>query len=151
DGDLRRAEHVPGRMQAHARAAERHRLAVAHRLRGAGEIFAVAQPHQVERLRRSQHRAMARARVVGMAVGDYGLVDWPGWIDVEAAKLAAYAGGGRNEDIFRPHSSKIGHARLCGRLWALPTFAASLDDCDAWHPVDPRAPSTAPASGATSF
>ena len=36
----------------------------------AGEILAVAQPHQVERLLRRQHRAVAGARVVGMAMGD---------------------------------------------------------------------------------
>ncbi len=64
-------------MEGHARAAERDGLAVADRLRRAGEILAVAQPHQVERLLRRQHRAVAGARVVGMAVRDQRLVDRP--------------------------------------------------------------------------
>ena len=46
-------------------------LAVADRLRRAGEVLAVAQPHQVERLLRGQHRAVAGAGMVGMAVGDH--------------------------------------------------------------------------------
>ena len=86
DRDLRRAEHVAGRMKGHARRRRASmRLAVADRLRGAGEIVAVAQPHQVERLLRRQHRAVAGARVVGVAVRDHGLVHRPGRIDVEPA------------------------------------------------------------------
>ena len=51
---------MPGRMEGHARAAERDGLAIADGLRRAGEILAVAQPHDVERLLRGQHRAVAR-------------------------------------------------------------------------------------------
>ena len=103
DADLRRAEHVPGRVEAHLRAAERERLAVADDLRRAGETLAVAQAHDVERLLRRQHGAVPGARVVGMAVGDQGLLDRAGRIDVEAAGLAAHAGRGRDEDVFGTH------------------------------------------------
>ena len=61
DLDLRRAEHVAGWMERHGGAAELQGLAVAHRLRGAGEILAIAQPHDVQRFLRRQHRAVAGA------------------------------------------------------------------------------------------
>ena len=80
-------------------------LAVADRLRRAGEILAVAQPHDVERLLRRQHRAVAGARMVGMAVGDQRLVDRPRRVDVEAAALAAHAGRRRHQDVFGTHRS----------------------------------------------
>ena len=92
DADLRRAEHMAGRMERDLRLAELQRVAVANRLRGAGEILAVAQAHHVERLLRRQHRAVAGARVIGMAVRDQRPVDRPHRIDVESADLAAQAG-----------------------------------------------------------
>ena len=70
---------------------------------GAGEILAVAQPHDVERFLRRQHRAMAGARMVGMAMRDQRLLDRPGRIDMEAAALAAHAGRGRQQDVFGAH------------------------------------------------
>ena len=62
---------------------QRHPLRVQHR-DGAREVdreapaggrSAVAQPHHVERFLRRQHRAMAGAGVVGMAMGDHGPLD----------------------------------------------------------------------------
>jgi hypothetical protein len=58
-------------------AAELHAFAIGDRLRRAGEIVAVAQPHHVERLWRGQHRAMAGARMVGMGVRDQRALDRP--------------------------------------------------------------------------
>ena len=107
DRDLRRAEHVAGGMEGHPGAVERHALAIADRLRGAREILAVAQPHEVERLLRGEHRAMAGARMVGMAMRDHGLLDRPGRVDVEAAGLAAHAGGRRQQDVFGTHRPQI--------------------------------------------
>ena len=84
-------------------------FAVADRLRRAGKILAVAQPHQVERLLRRQHRAVAAAGMVGMGVGDQRALDWARRIDMKGTELAAYAGGRRQEDVFRPHGeSEIG-------------------------------------------
>ncbi len=60
DPDLGGAEHMAGGMKAHLRLAEADLLAVADRLHAAGEIRPVAQPHQVERLGRRQHGAVAR-------------------------------------------------------------------------------------------
>ena len=71
DRDLRRAEHVAGGMERHLDAAEIDALAIADRLRGTGEILAIAQPHEVERFLRGEHRAVTGPRVVGMAVGDH--------------------------------------------------------------------------------
>ena len=107
DGDLRRAEHMAGGMEGDARAVEPYGLAIGDRLRRAGEILAVAQPHQIERLLRRQHRAVTGARVVGMTVRDEGLVDRSRRIDMEAAELAAHAGRRRHEDVFGTHGPEI--------------------------------------------
>ena len=103
DLDLGRAEHMPGRMKAHRRIAELDRLAVAHGLRRAGEIVAVAQPHDVERFLRRQNRAMPGPGVVGVAMRDQGLVDRAGRIDMKAAGLATNTRRRRNQDIFCAH------------------------------------------------
>ena len=87
------------------RAAEIDAFAVADRLRRAGEILAIAQPHQVERLRRRQHRAMAGARMVGMGMRDQRALDRPRRVDMKAAGLAAHAGRRRREDVFGTHAS----------------------------------------------
>ena len=94
---------MAGRMKRHRDAAERERLAVAHGLRRAGEIVAVAQPHHVEGLLGRQHRAVAGPGVVGMAVGDQRLVDRPHRIDMEAAGRAAKPAG-------------VGHKQVFGRI-----------------------------------
>ena len=60
DQDLRRAEHVAGRMKAHGDAAEGEAFAVADRLNRAGKIRPIAQRHEIERLGSREHRAMAR-------------------------------------------------------------------------------------------
>ena len=107
DRDLRRAEHVAGRMERHLHAAEIDALAIARRLRRAGEILAVAQPHQVERFLRRQHRAVAGAGMVGMGVGDQRPLHRPRRVDVKAAELAAHAGRRRQQDVFRSHGECI--------------------------------------------
>ncbi len=103
DRDLRRAEHVPSRVERHGRPVERYALPVLDRLRRAGEIVAIAQPHEIECLLRCQHRAMAGACMVGMAVRDQRPLDRPCRIDMEAAELAAYAGRCRHQNVFRTH------------------------------------------------
>ena len=97
DRYLRRTEHMAGGMDVDLCAAERNALAIAHRLRRAGEIDAIAKPHDVERFLRRQHRAVPGARVVGMAVGDDGLVHRLGRVDMKAAALAAHAGRRRQQ------------------------------------------------------
>ena len=74
---------MPGGMEFDVDVAEPDFLAIGDRLRGACEILAIAQPHHVERFLRRQHRAMAWAGVVGMAVGDYGALDGSNRIDME--------------------------------------------------------------------
>ena len=103
DRDLRGAKHVAGRMERHGDAAEIDALAIARRLGGAGETVAVAQPHQIERLRRRQHRAMAGARMVGMGVRDQRPLDRPGRVDMKSADLAAHAGRRWHQDVFGSH------------------------------------------------
>ena len=103
DRDLRRAEHMAGGMERDADAAEVDAFAVADRLRGAGKVLAVAQAHQIERFLRRQHRAMARAGMIGMGVSDQRPLDRPCRIDVEGTELAAHAGRRRHQDVFRSH------------------------------------------------
>ena len=64
-------------------------LAIAHSLRRTREVRAVAQAHHVERFLRRQYRAVARPRVVRMAVRDQRALDRPRRIDVEIADRAA--------------------------------------------------------------
>ena len=99
---------MAGGMKFDADIAEFEFLAIGDGLRGAREIVAVAQPHHVERFLRGQHRAMAGPGVVGMAVGDHGALDRAHRIDMEAAGLAAQAGGDGHQDVLRAHVGYIG-------------------------------------------
>jgi hypothetical protein len=51
----------------------------------------------------AKHRAVAGARMVGMAVRDDGLVDRPRGIDEEAAGLATHARRRRHQEVFGTH------------------------------------------------
>ena len=99
---------MAGGMEFDGDVAEPDFLAVANRLGAAREIVAIAQPHHVERLLGRQHRAMAGSGVVGMAVGDHGALDRPDRVDMEAAGLAAQAGGDGHQDVLRAHLGYIG-------------------------------------------
>ena len=103
DRDLRRAEHMAGGVERDGDAVERDALAIGDGLRRAGEVLAVAQPHQIERLLRRQHGAVAGAGVVGMRVRDQRPLDRTRRVDVEAAALAAHAGRRRHQDVFGAH------------------------------------------------
>ena len=82
---------MAGGMECDPNVAETNSLAVGDGLCAAGEIIAIAQPHDVERFLGGQHRAVARPGVVGMAMGDDGALDRPDRIDMKAAGLAAQA------------------------------------------------------------
>ena len=129
DRDLRRAEHVPGRMERDAHAVQRHRLAQPDSLRRAGEILAVAQPHHVERFLRRQHRAVAGAGVIGMAVRDHGALDRPGRIDEKAAARAEQAGRRRRQQVLGTHGAEICHIGAGNRssMAEQPLFVSSGD------------------------
>src|ERR1700752_2869179 len=92
--------------------AEPDLLTIAHSPRRTGKVLAIAQPHNVERLLRRQHRAMAGARMVGMAMGDHGPLDRAYRIDVEIAGFAVETGGNGAEDVLGSHLTNIGRARL---------------------------------------
>jgi len=94
-------------MEGHPCAAERDGLAVPDRLHGACEIFAVAQAHEVERLLSSKHGAVPGTRVIGVAVSDHSFVNRARGVDMEAADLAADAGGRSQENIFGTHGLEI--------------------------------------------
>ena len=103
DRDLGGAEHMPGGMEGHFHAVEIEAFAVGHRLGRAGEIVAVAQPHQIEGLLRRQYRAVAGAGVIGMGMRDQRPLHPARRIDMEGAALATDAGRRRHEKIFRTH------------------------------------------------
>ena len=88
DDDLGRAEHVPGRHEAHRRVAEAHGLAQPGRLRRAGEIGAVAHRHDGERLGGRHDGAVAGAGMVGMTVRDEGARHRPQRVEMEIAERA---------------------------------------------------------------
>ena len=101
DRNLRRPQNMPGGVQRDRRPGQRDAFAIGERLGGAGEILAVAKPHQVERFLGRQHSAMTGAGVIGMGVGNDRAFDRPGRVDMEAAAFAADPGRRRNENVFR--------------------------------------------------
>ena len=103
DRDLGGTENVAGRVEGHLDATQRDGLTIADRLRRPSEVVAVAQPHQVECFLGGQHRTVAGTRMIGMTVGDHGLVHRTGGVDMKAAVLAAHAGGRREKDVFGAH------------------------------------------------
>src|SRR5262245_51111725 len=108
---------MAGGVEFHRDVAEPDLLAIANRLRGAGEIVAIAQPHHVERLLRRQHRAVAGPRMVGMAMGDDRALDRADGIDMEATRLAAETGGSWQQDVLGTHPAYIGNvAAMFSRL-----------------------------------
>ncbi len=98
---------MAGGMEFDGDVAEPELLAIGDRLRAARKIVAIAQPHHVERFLGGQHRAMAGAGVVGMAMGDHGPLDRPHRVDMETAGLAAKAGGDGHQDVLRAHFGYI--------------------------------------------
>ncbi len=111
DGDLRRAENMTGGMESGARAAKRQRLTIGDRLGRAGEARSVASLHDLQRFHGCQHRAVAGASVIGMAVGDQRARDRPRRVDMEVAGRAIKAGGRGAEQVFRAHRRTIGACR----------------------------------------
>ncbi len=67
---LRRAQHVPGRMQRKAHVIERELFAVAQFLLRAAKAIAIARAHDRQRLRRRQHASVSGARMIGMPMRD---------------------------------------------------------------------------------
>ncbi len=74
-------------------------------MRFLGEIGAATDRHDGERLFGRKDFAMARARVIGMAMGDERARHRPQRIDIEIASLAIEAGGGERETIGSSHDA----------------------------------------------
>ncbi len=85
---------MAGGLKPDAHVAQRDRLVPAQRLLAeAGVALAQPRPHHRQRVGRRQHGAMARAGVIGVAVGDHRAVHRPQRIDEESARLAEQAVG----------------------------------------------------------
>ncbi len=111
DRDLRRTEHMACGVKLYPDVTEPDLLAIADDLRRAGKVFAITQPHHVQRFLRRQHRAMAGAGMVGMAVGNHGPLHGTDGVDMEAAGFAAKAARGWQQDVLRTHDCHIGSKR----------------------------------------
>ena len=112
DHHLRAAEDVAGRRQAHACATEAQRLAIGQRLEAAGATLAEPGLHDGDGLRRGEHGAVARPRMIRVAVRDDGAIHRAQRIDVEAARLAQQAGGVGLQPRFE--FGRCGHGRNIG-------------------------------------
>jgi len=66
---------MPGRHERNADAIDRAPLAIADAVERSGARFAIPHLHDGDCLWRSEHSAVARAGMIGMAVRDHGLVD----------------------------------------------------------------------------
>ncbi len=108
DADLRRAKDMPGGMEAHRDTVDRGLLAELRRLHLIGEVFAVAQRHDVQRLAGGHHRAMSGARVIGMAVRDQGAGNRPHRIDKEITRRAVQSFRAGSKEVVSAHPVKIG-------------------------------------------
>ena len=83
---------MPRRLQPQVHVADAEPLAPAQRLLcAAGPVLAQARAHQRQSVRTGEHRLMARARVIGVRVGNHRTVHRPQRIDEEAARLAVEA------------------------------------------------------------
>lgn len=92
DHDLRATQHMAGRGQPEGGIADPQRLPIAEGLLGrAGAVLSHAPPHDRQRLRRGEHVVIAGACVVGMPVGDDGLLNREKRVDVEVAWRAEKA------------------------------------------------------------
>src|ERR1700730_3620803 len=109
DRNLRRAEHVAGRMKRHRYAVKPDDLAVADRLRRPGEIFAVAKPHQIQGFGCRQYCLVAGPGVVGMRMGDERSGDRADRIDVECARWAMEPGLRRHQKFDWTHDHPVYH------------------------------------------
>jgi hypothetical protein len=105
--DLRRAQHMAGRMPAHRDAVDGDSLAIGRLLRRAGEILAVADAHDVERLARRHHMRMAGPGMVGMAVRDQRPLHRTDGIDEEIAGRAIEALGRGAKQILETHGFNL--------------------------------------------
>ncbi len=101
DGDLCRTQHVAGRMKADDDAIDLDRIAKCGSLRFAGEMRAIAQAHNVERLLRRHHLLMAGACMVRMTVSDECAIYGAHRIDIEIAGGRIEAGRCRAQKSFR--------------------------------------------------
>ena len=96
--DLGRAEHMARGMQAEPHPAPLEPVAIAERRPRLG---AIAQSHDRQRLRRRPHLAMAATRVIGMAMGDHGMLLRCGWIDPDVGRAHINALRMRFNPVFR--------------------------------------------------
>ena len=94
-------------VEGHACGPKRDGLAVPDGLHGTCETFAVVQAHEIECLLSGKHGAVSGPRVIGVAVSDHSFVHGARRVDMEAANLAANAGGRSQENIFGTHDLEI--------------------------------------------
>jgi hypothetical protein len=118
---------MAGRMEAHADFAEPQGFTVGDGLGAAGEVLAVAQAHQVEGFARGEHRAMTRAGVIGVSMGDEGARNRPHRVDMKVAGLAAQPFRLPGENILRAHLRYIGRQPVA--LEGLPSLPSCRPAC----------------------
>ena len=97
---LRRAQHMAGRMQRQPHAVVHHGLAVGQGLQG--DVLAEPAPQDGGAVVVGQVMGMAPARVVAVAVGDHGAVHRPPRVDVEVAGRAVEPLGAGDHQVAPP-------------------------------------------------
>ncbi len=118
--DLRRTEHMACGVKTHADTIDFDGFAKLCSLCFTGEIRAVAQAHDVERLLRRHHLAVAGAGMVGMAMGDQCTLDGTNRIDMEITGRGIEAGRRRTQQSFGTFQQDIPrfyHLTNIGRIW----------------------------------
>src|SRR3569623_1660850 len=96
--DLSRAQHMSRGMKGYGHVLKPDALTVGNRLRRTGEIIAITQPHNIERIMRRQYRAVAGTGLVGMAMRVECALHGPHRIDLKATVFAAKPSGNRLQE-----------------------------------------------------
>lgn len=91
---------MTGRNKGHLDTVANEGFAIGNGLTAAGEILAIADRHDRERLRRGDGDAVAGAGVVRMAMGDHRPVHGADRVDIEVARRAVEAARSGTEEIF---------------------------------------------------
>jgi hypothetical protein len=94
---------MAGGMETGDDAVHLHPLAECHCLLAAAEILTVTDAHDIQRLARGQHRAMAGAGVIGMAMGDERPRHRAHGIDIKIARRTIETLGRGIQELFRLH------------------------------------------------
>ena len=113
--NLGTAQDMSSRHQPDIHIIDPDRLAIGDRLQRSAGVVAVPRPHDGQSLRRGKHRSVVGPGMVGVAVGDHGLVDRSGRVDMESARFDIQAVRPDADPAFRLRRRRVHGANMVHR------------------------------------